>query len=561
MYNDLDRALLSLSPASFVRLTRDVIADIPEFDNVQIVDGPGDRGKDIVADYSRPDPANVTKKHQIYRIECKRYSGKIGVDDIKDKLLWAAAASDLDVLVIASNAQFAAPARDLIDGFGKKNKNFEILDWTADTYKKIVRKHPAILRQYFPDLDIQPDKSPALVKAHNDEFAETYKERTTRSVSFNLRDMTIQEAKNEINQIPDLSVRSLAYRTVGDGLLLVGRYLEAKDAYSLSLQFVPNNTPVLVNQAFCFEKLKKYDSSEKCYETILVSDPHNKFALNGTGHLLFRRKKYKSAKYYFDQAIKYDPHFVIARDNKATALWAMDKHKEAFECLNETIASEGMPISTIEKKAALLSQIYCYDGALVNIEKALVHYPNNAILINSKGHYLERLGKKDEALVVFRDLLQAAPQFGQVIVNYAVCLNREGNHTEAAKLLEDATKIDPENPHLWITKSNVALAQNDLPTAKEYSDKAIQLSVGTEQQKHAYLTRAKYFEQINDAKSAVRDLISATKIDCSFMEAWGGLARITKSDGALGNSKKYQLNMEKTEKQFNQIIQELRDLI
>ena len=229
MTYDWDNKLLDLSPFKFVQFTRDIIADIPHFANAKIIDGPGDGGGDIEAECFVSDPAGVTKKHQHWIFQCKRYEKTLGESDLSSSINWAEVHKP-DVLVFASNARLSPNAVDYLKG-QREAKKFDIVDWTDDAYKTLIFKHPAILRQYFPDMEIPLQYSQQFVEESSANLPAMIKGKVAREVTLDLKTVDSETIRQELRNIPDDSVRALIYKTAGDGFLMAGRYKEALKTY------------------------------------------------------------------------------------------------------------------------------------------------------------------------------------------------------------------------------------------------------------------------------------------------------------------------------------------
>jgi|GEM_PF-3377223 len=567
MTYDWDNKLLDLSPSKFVQFTRDIIADIPQFANVKIIDGSGDRGRDIEAECFLPDPAGVTKKHQHWIFQCKRYEKMLGESDLSSSINWAEVHKP-DVLVFASNARLSPAAVDYLKG-QREAKKFEIVDWTADYYKTLIFKHQSILRHYFPDMEIPPQYSQQLVEESNASLPAMFKGKVSREVTLDLKTVDSETIRQELQNVPDDSVRSLIYKTAGDGFLMAGRYKEALKTYNYCLGVIPDYTAVLLNKAYVLEKLHKPNDAESCYEEVTNKDPNNKFALNGIGHLLFMGGKKKAALYRFDKVIKSDPKFIVARDNKATVLWSLERHKEAFECLNETLRDEPNSLSTMAKKADFLSEIQRYEDAISVLDAALAINPSSIILLNSKGHALERMSRlavpepqkrMEEALVLFKKTVELNPNFAVGLVNEAICLEAKGDFEAAARLLDMAVAKDPENAHLWISKSNHALNRGNDTDALTYAQKSIKLAKG-KQRAHAYLAQARYFAKIKNYKNTLRDVNEAVKLDPSDPFIWFSALGIMQSFGEKAKIGEYEKKLAAAQAHCDKIFDEIKELV
>ncbi|HRF93794.1 MAG TPA: tetratricopeptide repeat protein, partial [Aggregatilineales bacterium] len=86
-----------------------------------------------------------------------------------------------------------------------------------------------------------------------------------------------------------------------------------------------------------------------------------------------------------------------------------------------------------------------WDEALEACQKATQIAPNYAWAWNEQGVTLEAMARYDEAIFCFQTASQFAPKEAFYLVKQTDVLLILNRHQEAAKLLEEALKIDERN--------------------------------------------------------------------------------------------------------------------
>jgi tetratricopeptide (TPR) repeat protein len=86
---------------------------------------------------------------------------------------------------------------------------------------------------------------------------------------------------------------------------------------------------------------------------------------------------------------------------------------------------------------------------------------------------LSKHGSRDEAVGLFRDALQAHPQWPEALINLGDTLHLLGRQTEALKAYEDALNIDSTRPDLHIRLGITYLSLHEPARAEEALRQAI----------------------------------------------------------------------------------------
>jgi predicted CXXCH cytochrome family protein len=109
------------------------------------------------------------------------------------------------------------------------------------------------------------------------------------------------------------------------------------------------------------------------------------------------------------------------------------------------------------------------------LRKALALAPKDANVHHSLGLLLVRVGKKDEALVMFEQAEKFGPDNPRHGYVYAVALSSAGKNTQALKVLGKTHQRHPNDPQLVLMLATLHRDQGNRTSAVQYAEKLIAL--------------------------------------------------------------------------------------
>ena len=112
------------------------------------------------------------------------------------------------------------------------------------------------------------------------------------------------------------------------------------------------------------------------------------------------------------RAIELAPGFDAARANLATLLYRQHRAAEALDLLDEIATSE-LGDAHHNLRAAALGRIGGYDEAIAIYRDVLERHPGQAKLWMSLAHMLKTVGKQEEAVAAYRRAIGLAPAMGE----------------------------------------------------------------------------------------------------------------------------------------------------
>ena len=116
-----------------------------------------------------------------------------------------------------------------------------------------------------------------------------------------------------------------------------------------------------------------------------------------------------------------------------------------------------------------LAEAYAAAGrpeqALQTYTRAVQGVPDNPLVYNNRGMYLQRLGRHDQAIADFTRALELDPQYTFAYTNRGFTLLESGNPQAAETDFNQALRIDPNQPGVYSLRGTARLAQGNLREA------------------------------------------------------------------------------------------------
>jgi Tetratricopeptide repeat len=99
----------------------------------------------------------------------------------------------------------------------------------------------------------------------------------------------------------------------------------------------------------------------------------------------------------------------------------------------------------------------------------------NAGLLLKQANQLKRVGKLDEAIALYRQVIEINPHFAWAYHNLGDTLVKRGNLDEAVACYSESLKVNPNSAWLLYSFGEALAQQGDLEAAVEYLQKAIEI--------------------------------------------------------------------------------------
>lgn len=172
------------------------------------------------------------------------------------------------------------------------------------------------------------------------------------------------------------------------------------------------NDPRLVEAALALADNRLHDA-EPLLRQHLKEDPFDVAAIRMLAELAGRIGRLKDAENLLRRAVEIAPNFVAARSNLALVLYRQNRIAEALEELELVSAIDPENLSSANLKAAAFGRIGEYEEALSLYRMVLDRFDGHPRIWLSYGHVLKTVGQADESISAYRRAIALAPHFGE----------------------------------------------------------------------------------------------------------------------------------------------------
>ncbi len=219
------------------------------------------------------------------------------------------------------------------------------------------------------------------------------------------------------------------------------RYQLAAFETSAGAQAGPSN-PARAKQYF-------QDAAEN-YKEIIKSTPNASDVWMRLGVLQRQLGQYDAALASFEQAGSVDPHNSGAPLNEALLFEALGKRKEAAAAYNKVLTIDPENALALNNLAFMNAENGTnLDQAMTLAERAKKKVPNNDDVSDTLGYVYYQKNLNAQALQIFRQLVQDAPQNPTFHLHLAMALEKQGDKQaakdEAQKALKASSQPDQQN--------------------------------------------------------------------------------------------------------------------
>lgn len=183
----------------------------------------------------------------------------------------------------------------------------------------------------------------------------------------------------------------------------------------------------------------------------LKASPFDVAAIRMMAELAARIGRYKDSEALLRRAIALAPAFVPARANLATVLHRQNRTAEALAELDRLNRTDPGNAAHDTLRAAVLGRIGDYDEAIGLYRKILEQRPDQPRLWMSYGHALKTIGLQEEAIAAYRRGLAADPSLGEIwwsLANLKTVRFDEADIARMEQALRNPNLSDEDRLHL-----------------------------------------------------------------------------------------------------------------
>lgn len=285
---------------------------------------------------------------------------------------------------------------------------------------------------------------------------------------------------------------------------------KAIDTYKRILSYDPDNAVALERLGNLFMRIGRLDDALRVFEHLSqvakTGDLENKLKI-GIIHL--KQRSYEKAIHDFTALLKEAPEYDQALFYLATAyeeqgnteqailnyrlippsstLWKVAQIRLAFVFAKkgEYDAAVGVLRKASDIPDEIVPEFFLYmavfreeqgkvEEALYILEEGLEKFPQDLDLLYRKGIMLDKLNRKDDAILVMKHILEIDPDNAEALNYIGYTYADQGIRLEEAeKLIKSALKQKPDDGYILDSMAWVYFRMGKYKTAQEYIDKAL----------------------------------------------------------------------------------------
>lgn len=303
---------------------------------------------------------------------------------------------------------------------------------------------------------------------------------------------TAEEKENIAKQIAEEDKVFLSNQKLREGNKFrdEGNHKQAEKLFTEAIELNPENALAWHNRGWAYIEQKKYQQAMADFDKTAELDPNSEWSYLGRAWIYNEQKKFEAAIKEYDTAINLNPKYAIAWNNRGAAKSWLNK-------MNEAIAD--------------------YD-------KAIELNPNYAKAFENRSKAFSALGKYDKASAdrYRAEHIRWSNENADKVIEEALALEKRGKFQEALKLLDDATKLYPDNQFVFVNRGNIYSNHfGDYDKAIADYNKTIELNPKFS---WPYMNRAIAYGRLKRWEEAIVDYGRAIDLDANYADAYNGRA-------------------------------------
>ncbi len=246
---------------------------------------------------------------------------------------------------------------------------------------------------------------------------------------------SVEAYDRAISLIPanDTAELALAYAAKSEDLAVAERWEDALEAVDKSLELNPKSGTWWHFKAFILTELERKEEALAAFDEAIRQNPEDVSSLQWKASLLVEMKRYDEALEAYDEALD-----LISESDTET--------------LAQTWLSKGTALKKTGKQGEATE---AFARSLALYEKAILEDPGDVVLLQTRGRALYELGRYDEALEVYDQILGSSPGVEPHIFDTTAWIGRGdalralGRNQEALDAYNKAIELGPHWSNAW----------------------------------------------------------------------------------------------------------------
>ena len=252
------------------------------------------------------------------------------------------------------------------------------------------------------------------------------------------------------------------------------RWEELTEFLSGVLERSPDNSEARLVMAEGLFILRRYEESQRILEPLLTKEVHQVHVFRLMGLIASEQNHLKQAEDFFKRITRVDPNNKFGWLSLALLYNQEQQFNDAIIALQDALSHLPDDKDLLGIYGSTLNQLKRYDEAVKVLEKAYQSNPDDLNIIVSLGVAYEELKMYTESDSLHESAIRTYPNEALLLNNYGYSLGDRGIHLDRAlEMAKKAIIIDPENGAYLDTIGWIYFKSGDFEKAREYIENAL----------------------------------------------------------------------------------------
>ncbi len=277
-------------------------------------------------------------------------------------------------------------------------------------------------------------------------------------------------------------------------------FVLASRLFKTILRSEPDNIDVRSQLAASYVRAGEDEKALTEYQEILKTDSNNFSVLNSLGGIYRRLGKYQESIVYLERALATGKNPNAIYYNMGQTYKLMGQYADAEQCFKDVIEEDPNDVLAYNHLGAIQATLGHHQTAVQSYQRALQVDPNHPILHYNMAVSYEALGKFQDAKVSYENALRSKPGWIEAMCRYADLLIKLNKTDEACETLQQANRIEKNNPQILNTLGSLSVAKKKLIEAEKYYNTVLRLDSDNFEAlmglANVYEKQGKYFDAV-----------------------------------------------------------------
>jgi len=259
-----------------------------------------------------------------------------------------------------------------------------------------------------------------------------------------------------------------ALRLLGAALLTDGQARESAAMLGKALAVRSDLPEAWSLHGDALMRLEQHADASRSYERALSLEPNRPLIWNNLGLQFHHLKQYEAALRCFDRAISLTPQLTEAWTNRGIALDELQRYEEAIESHRRALAQRPESVTILCNLGKALNDRQLFEESVASFDRAIALDAGCVAAWTGRAAPLSALGRMKEALASCdRAIELEAKDNHETLATRGTLLTNLNRHADAAKNLDRAATLAPDNAHIQLNRGLLHLTLGHFATGWE----------------------------------------------------------------------------------------------